>query len=199
MKNEEDEFVLLDIRKAWMFVLVFTSNVLSAQEISVLSREAADGDLSRMKTFAWASQVNSALDAGNYFLNDIVLKADFRDAVNVELDERGYRYDPESADIIINFRVFDEPVVLNTYESYGAAFWGDVEFKKPIDSVDTEFHAGTLIISMVDRVEGKLLWQGFASGLIENNKFVKEEEKVREAVKLIFERYNYRASGYTKR
>ena len=182
-----------------MFVFVLTSNVLSAQEIVVQSREAADVDLSRMKTFAWASQVNGALDAGNYFLNDIVLKADIRDAVKSELDQRGYRHDPESADIIVNFRVFDEPVILNTYESYGEAFWGDVEFKNPMDSVNTELQAGTLIISMVDREAGKLLWQGFASGLIEKNKFIKEEEKVREAVKLIFERYNYRASEYTKR
>jgi hypothetical protein len=89
--------------------------------------------------------------------------------------------------------------VLNTYESYGAAFWGDVEFQTPADSVNTELQAGTLIICIVDRKAGKVLWQGVASGLIENNKFIKEEEKIREAVKLIFGQYKYLASEYTKR
>lgn len=199
MKNDTDYFVLLDIRNIALVVLLMMSVAASAQQISVQSREAANADLSRMKTFAWASQLNDALDAGNYFVNDIVLKTDIKEAVALALEERGYRMDPERPDIIVNIRVFDEPVMLNSYESYGAAFWGDVEFQTPADTLNTELQAGTLIISIVDREAGRILWQGYASGLVENNKFVKDEEKVREAVKLIFERYNYRASEYTKR
>jgi hypothetical protein len=52
---------------------------------------------------------------------------------------------------------------------------------------------------MIDRKNGSIVWQGFASGLINNDQFIKEEGKVREAVNLIFEEYPYRATEYTKR
>jgi len=60
---------------------------------------------------------------------------------------------------------------------------------------DTE----TLLVSMADRESGKVVWQGFASGLIENDAFIKDEGKIREAVNLIFEEYNQRAKEYTRK
>jgi hypothetical protein len=198
VKNRRDNCVVWG-RRVWPVVLVMASNVLLAQEITIQIREDTEVDLAHTKTYGWASQVDHALDAGNYFLNDIVLKTDIKDAVREELEARGYRQESTSADIIVNFRVFDEPVVLSGYEGYGAAYWGDVEFQVPADSANTELDAGTLIISIIDRRAGRLVWQGFASGLMENNKFVKDEGKIRNAVNLVFEKYNYRASEYTKR
>ena len=52
---------------------------------------------------------------------------------------------------------------------------------------------------MADRKSGKVVWQGFASGLIENNSFVKEEGKIREAVNMIFEEFGERAKEYTRK
>jgi len=172
---------------------------LSAQEIVVRSVERPDNDFDRYKTYTWASQVDETLDAGNYFLNDLVLKADIRDAVKGELEGRGYKNEPESPDLLVNFRVFNEAVTLKGYESYGASYWGDVEFRTPADTTTHRVEPGTLIISMIDKKNGSIVWQGFASGLINNNEFIKEEGKVREAVHLIFEEYPHRATEYTKR
>ena len=52
---------------------------------------------------------------------------------------------------------------------------------------------------MADRESGQVVWQGFASGLIENNTFVKDEGKIHEAVNLIFEEYDQRAREYTRK
>jgi hypothetical protein len=199
VKAKGHELKALNWKWAWMIMLMFSSNLYAQGKMVIDSREAASSDLSRLKSYSWASQVSNPLDVGNYFLNDIVLKADIKDAIGEELDERGYSLDDTRSDMMINVRVFDEPVTLNSYESYGAAYWGDVEFHAPADSLDTELQAGTLIISIVDKSAGKIVWEGFASGLIENNRFIKDEGKVREVVKLIFEQYNYRAGEYTKR
>ena len=59
--------------------------------------------------------------------------------------------------------------------------------------------AGTLIISIVDRENRKLVWQAFASGLLEGIDFTKDENKLREAVALLFEAYGTRVNNYSKR
>jgi hypothetical protein len=59
--------------------------------------------------------------------------------------------------------------------------------------------AGTLLVSLVDRKKGAIVWQGFASGLIDNNQFIKDEVKIHEAVNLIFENYGMRADNYSKK
>ncbi len=57
---------------------------------------------------------------------------------------------------------------------------------------------GTLIVSLVDRKTGTMVWQGFASGLINNHEFIKDEAKVREAVSLIFDEFGMRATDYDR-
>ena len=112
------------------------------------------------------------LDEGLYFLNDLTMKAMVRDAVKGELMGMGYELQSSNPDLIINFRVFDEPVTLKGYDGYGTSYWGDERYREAEDTTSYNVDAGTLLISMADRENGKVVWQGFASGLIENNSFV---------------------------
>jgi len=66
------------------------------------------------------------------------------------------------------------------------------------DTTSYVVEPGTLLISLVDRKKGSLVWQGFASGLIDNNTFIKDEGKIREAVNLIFDEYGMRATDYDR-
>ena len=54
-------------------------------------------------------------------------------------------------------------------------------------------------MSIIDRREKALVWQGFASGLLDDGEFSKDEGKVREAVKLILDEYGLTANEYTRR
>lgn len=169
-----------------------------AQKITVKGDRELNTDFGKYKTFYWASQVDQKLDPGAYFLNDLILKADVRDAVKHEMEGLGYRSEPMAPDLIINFRVFDKPVRIKGYESYGESYWGDQEVRVPSDTTSYAVKAGTLLISLVDRKKGNIVWQGFASGLINNNEFIKDEGKIKEAVNLIFKEYGMRATDYDR-
>ena len=182
----------------WFISLCFIG-AASAQTITVESDRVLDTDFSEYKTFYWASQVDSWLDEGMYFLNDLTMKALVRDAVKSELMGLGYALQSAEPDLIVNFRVFEEPVTLKGYEGYGTSFWGDERYREISDTTSYDVEAGTLLVSMADRESGKVIWQGFASGLIKDDTFIKDEGKIREAVNLIFEEYNQRAKEYTRK
>lgn len=183
-----------------IFTLTMLFGVCSifAQTITV-SSDRADVDFSGYQTFDWATQVDSQLDSGYYFLNDLILKAQVREAVRNELMGLGYELTDNNPDLIVNFRVFDKPVILTSMSDYGNNYWGSSEYNNLRNKTDYEVEAGTLLISLIDRETGTLVWNGFASGLIDNDQFIKDEGKVIEAVSMIFEEYNQRAREYTRK
>ena len=182
-----------------LLVSVCFVGVANAQTINVKADRNLDTDFSKFNTFYFASQADAWLDEGMYFLNDLHMKAMVRDAVKAELMGLGYDLQSSDPDLIVNFRVFDEPVTLKGYSGYGTSYWGDERYREPEDTTSYDVEAGTLLISMADRESGRVVWQGFASGLIQNNEFIKEEGTIREAVNLIFEEFNQRAKEYTRK
>jgi hypothetical protein len=179
--------------------LLLKSVTLQAQEIAVRSHKNPDVDFTRFRTYTWAAQVDQKQDDSFYFLNDLVMKADIRDAVRSEMETRGYRQDGTNPDLLVNFRVFIRPVNLRGYHGYGSSYWSQSEYDPSSDMTSYDVDAGTLILSMLDRKSGILVWQGFASGLSDTGEFTRNEKKIREAVNLLFEDYGIRVSEYTKR
>ena len=171
----------------------------NAQTIRVESDRELDTDFSEYKTFYWSSQVDQWLDEGMYFMNDLTMKAMIRDAVKGELMGKGYEMESSNPDLIVNFRVFEEPVTLKGYEGYGTSYWGDERYREAEDTTSYNVEAGTLLLSMADRESGKVVWQGFASGLIKDQAFVKDESTIRQAVNMIFEEFDQRAKEYTRK
>jgi hypothetical protein len=182
-------------------LLVLTIVSAYAQEITVRSMEAEDVDYSKYNNFTWASQVSNDLEAGVYFLDDLILKAQVREAVKAELMGLGYEMSETEtdADLIVNFRVFDQPVTIKGQEGYGTDYWGSTAYTTIGDETSYDVEAGTLLLSLADRESGQVIWQGFASGLIDDNTFVKDRLKISEAVNLIFDEYTERAKTYTKK
>lgn len=186
------------MKKILFGFIMLMSLATYAQTITVAADQQLNTDFSKFKTFNWASQVDSELDQDYYFLNDLILKSQIRDAVKSELMGLGYTQD-SNPDMVVNFRVFDRPTQIKGYEGYGVTYWGDEQYRLISDTTTYAVEAGTLLISLVDREEGNIVWQGFASGLIEDDKFIKDEGSIHEAVNLIFEEYNQRAREYSKR
>lgn len=171
----------------------------AAQSITVKADRELDTDFDKYKTFYWSSQADAWLDEGMYFLNDLGMKSIIRDAVKAELMGLGYEMQSLEPDLIVNFRVFEKPVTLRGYEGYGQSYWTDERYREMDDTATYDVEAGTLLISMADRRSGKVVWQGFASGLIEDSAFIKDEGKIRQAVNLVFEEFDQRAKEYTRK
>src|SRR5688572_29156131 len=166
-------------------------------KIQVESDKALNVEFSKFKTFAFASMIDSNLETGVFFLNDLVFKSQLREAIQEELMGLGYKMDKENADLIVNFRVFEEPATLKGFEGYGSSYWGNKTYRQISERATYDVKAGTLLISLLDRKNSQVVWQGFASGLINNDKFIKAKSTIREAVNLIMDEYGVRANNYT--
>jgi hypothetical protein len=179
-----------------VLLVAFTTN---GQELKVESDRSLSADFSKYKTFYFASQADAWLDEGVYFLNDLEMKSIIRDAVKGELMGLGYEMQSNEPDLVVNFRVFEEPVTITGFEGYGTSYWGSERYRDVSDKASYDVEAGTLLVSIADRASGLIVWQGFASGLIDGDAFVKDESKIRQAVNMVFEDYNQRVGDYTKR
>lgn len=182
---------------ALMLITVGSKSV--GQILRVETYRNPDADLSLYSTYYWSVQAERTTDDESYFLNDLVLKSDIRDAIHNELDHLEYRTKQSAPDLLVNFRVFARPVVLKGFNGYGLNYWGPGEFRSYPVEESAELEAGTIIISLIDRRKGELVWQGYATGLMDGEGFIKDEAKVREAVKLVFDQFGQRANTYSKR
>jgi hypothetical protein len=168
-------------------------------DITVRSDENLDIDFSEYKTFAFASNVDvvSKKKGKSGILNDSKVKSEIREAVRTELEGLGYEQD-NNADLVVTFRIFDQPTTLAGFEA--PTQYTNKEVRQLEDKRQFEVDAGTIFIQLSDREEGKAVWQGFASGLVNIDKkyMEKDRQMIREAVNLIFDQYNYRANEYVK-
>lgn len=181
------------------FLLAAGIGVLAQNKsITVESDKALNTDFGQYKTFAFASMIDRDLEAGLYFVNDLILKGQIREAVRDELMGLGYRMDRSRPDLVVNFRVFEQPTTLKGFDGYGTTYW-DQQYRQISDTTSYHVKAGTLLISFADRKTSRVVWQGFASGLINNNKFIKDEGTIREAVNMIMDEYGQRAKEYSRR
>lgn len=184
--------------KVWVVAIFFLTKFAYGQEIVVSSIKHPEADFTHYVTYNWAVQVDYDTDDESYFLDDLMFKSDIREAVRNSLESLGYRPDATAPDLIVNFRVFEKKTMLNGFEGYGVNYWNPKEYS-PESGRRVDVNAGTIILSIVDRRQGVLVWEGVASGLVTQGEFVKEEGKLREAVDLMMNQYGTRANEYTKR
>ncbi len=176
-------------------LFLFCFSTARGQEITVRSFKGGDVDFRKYQRFFWAAQVDNQSDESGYFNGDLFLKADIREAVHEELGIRGLVRSERDPQLLVNFRIFDNGALLTGSGGYGYSYWKreEIIYSLEFSSDEIEVDPGTLIISLLDKDTGRIVWQGFASGLAKD----KDEGLVRDAVRLIFEQY--RSSEYTRR
>ena len=156
-----------------------------------MTSDANAPDFNKYKTFSWASQVRDENNT-TYFLNDLLFKSMVRDAVDHEMASRGYTYSPTGGDVVLNFRVFDQPTEIKTNDNLGNGYWASTETYPYRADREVKLDAGSIIVQMIDRQKGVEVWQGYASGLTDGNVFDKTKDNVYGAVGQIFSKYQYR-------
>lgn len=173
---------------------------IDPSQVQVESNEKLNTDFSEYKTFGWTTQVSSEEDSGSHFMQDTELKSNLKETVKAELEGLGYTLDENNPDLLVNFKVFNEAVTLQGYssDSYGPNYWGSSEAEQVRSIEDTtsyDVEPGTILLSMMDPEQGEIVWQGFASGLVDQSthSFNKDNNAVAVAVELLFEEYGHRA------
>lgn len=194
------------LKTAFVVLLAFVTTPILAQNYQVESDKDLSAPFNSYKTYAWAQQVTSAKSLA-YAVNDAIFKTAIKDAVAHELAAREYRMDSQNPDILVNFRVFEQPVEMTGYEGYfrDANYWGTNEVRNnnlgliarthsTVGSNDRGkqyyFDKGTIMIQLVDAKKGVVVWQGYASGLTDGNAFDKNTDHVTKAIHQIFREYD---------
>lgn len=173
-----------------------------AKDYTVTSDKDLSAPFDSYKTYAWAKHIRTANSLA-YVVNDAILKKRIQDAVAHELNARRINQSSSSPDLLVNYRVFDKPVEMTGYEGYfhDAEYWGTDEvrnnalglIRRNTDDEGTKYYfdKGTLLVQLVDAEKGVVVWQGYASGLMDGDVFDKDEEHIAQAVNLIFDRFDY--------
>jgi hypothetical protein len=123
------------------------------------------------------------------------VNAAIKHSITDELEARGYRESVAAPDLLVAYRVLERQARMKGYLNDEPTMVGSVEVREPKDTTTYTIEPGTLLISLIDKKSGEVVWDGFASGLSENNAFVTDDAKIKESVHLILEKFAYRGDA----
>jgi hypothetical protein len=175
------------------------NTAVNAQDVGI-DREL-DAGMEQFRTFAWSEKIDQIpTDAvfigpnGVVVFNNQSTRSRIKAAVEYELSARGYQ--PASGsepDFIVTFSVLEQAAEMMSYDGYELVSPGTdtVRTQDNIDRVRVE--PGTVVVNFIDRESGRMVWRGYASGIL-NADMINDENRVREAVSSIFREYRFRAA-----
>jgi hypothetical protein len=172
-----------------LIILLLTHTSIFGQSFTVGSKKLSihATTLTQKKTYCWVMQENDSLSLNSYYLNDLNLKAVLEKSINAELQRLGYVITKTQPQILIKYDVLKAPSRLHGVNQFNKHLLESGDSSTMVYNVEP----GTLLISFINPTDGKILWQGFASGLIDSQAPIKNTALVNEAVRLVMQEYAY--------
>jgi len=147
-----------------------------------------DARFSEYKTFYWSDELLSESANQPLFYNSLVKKR-IKEAVRSELEGRGYRLDENNPDLYVNAHM-----IVEEKTEYHSPTHSPYRYYYPDNVRIHNYKEGALVIDLIDRQMRQLVWQGYYTGQFVEAKTPEEKSRViRDAVSLIFQKYQYRA------
>ncbi len=177
----------------FLFICAFMV-VGCATTSSVITDYDRDADFSQYRTFFWTDEFqmrNDDEDEGErepLFYNTLNKKR-LKQAIQREMEARGYTLSSENPDLLVNAQVLVEERTTNQnyYPYRGYYYWG------PTTNTNKE---GDIVIDLIDQNQHQLVWQGYATGVLDTQTKNREQE-IKDAVTIIFAKYGRRAGEST--
>lgn len=188
--------------KKWLFITgIFFLAITTVKAQKVGADADLNTSLKKFKTYAWSKNINQIPSDkifvgpnGVLVFNNESTRSKIKEAIQFELDARGYKRDPVHPDFIVTFSVTEQPADITTYNGYVTINGGLDKVRTPEDVQKTHLDAGTVLIDFIDAKTSKQVWQGYASGILKPD-MINDQSKVRQAVASIFSKYRYKAGG----
>jgi len=142
-------------------------------------------DFSRLETFTWLDRPEKPFE---YLTNPIAnrqqLDKQIKEAVNRELERRGYLRTFENPDFSVTYHLRVQDKIYSHDQSYRTDYRTD-------ESVRLSYKEGTLVLDFVDARTSELLWRGSASRIVAQEEPDLEDthEKITTAVKRMLESF----------
>ena len=156
-------------------------------------------DFSSYDTYAFADELGT--DRAGY---STLITTHFRQAVEHEMQSRGYRYSEADPDLLVNFfanardvtTVRSRPRLYVSYGYYGYRYGMYSAWPLYADDVDTvHYKVGTANIDIVDAERNQLIWEGVAEGRLTREVMENPQPAIEAVVAELFSRYPGRAPG----
>lgn len=164
-----------------IYFLTLTGLIVSCRSITYTTQADRSADLGDYTTFSWASgDIEKAISESDY-INEPVYRL-IRSKVMKEMILKGFRYDVESPEALVDIKVIGEPVRDQKEEGY--AYWTGYKLPENIDS-------GSLIIELIDVETNRVVWQGVATDALPQNPSP-NESKMDRIVSQLFTGYHYK-------
>jgi hypothetical protein len=126
-------------------------------------------------------------------------KEKIKEAIKYEMESRGYEFLEEGGELLVDYMVLHGEAEVENFQSseygstwnstfgVGATGGGTTGGMADIDENTLNLEAGTVVVNMVDKEKGEVVWQAFATDISdEEGNLVNTEEEV---VSMIFEEY----------
>ncbi|MEO6814008.1 MAG: DUF4136 domain-containing protein [Ginsengibacter sp.] len=188
------------MKKLLLFAIGFASFIFAnAQQVKVGADKSFKASVNGFKTFAWSSEINQIPNGaifltpnGVYIFNNESTREKIKKAIKFELNAKGFKETETKPDMLVLFRVSEQPGILHTFNGYEYYDGGMDSTRTPQNKETVKINAGTLLINIMDAKSDKVAWQGYASGILKPH-MINNDVKVREAVASIFKRFKFRA------
>lgn len=165
--------------------------------LSVGSDQRMNNDISDYKTYNWVSE-EGEMPSTQIFLGSqsaIIFhqkstRGMLKEAIETQLTAKGFTKDRNNADMLVNYSVLEEGAQLRTYTREGYSFLWEGPAQRNVEMVDVE--PGTVLVNFIDAETGLQVWQGFASGALEESD-LKSEQMLQAKVEAIFNQFDFSA------
>ena len=173
-----------------------------AQSVKVGADNSFKESLNNFTTFGWSADIDKIpsdaifIAPGDVFVfNNESTRSKIKEAINFELNAKGYTETEDNPQILVLFLVTEQPGKLVTFNGYEVVDGEKVRTAEDKEKVDIK--AGTLLINLVDAKSGLVAWQGYASGIL-NPDMINDNVKVREAVASVFNEFKFQSKDFKK-
>lgn len=180
------------------FATVIFFGCASQGTLSVGSDQKIDNDIADFQTYNWVS------DAGEMPSTQILMgsrsaiifhqestRTRLKEGIETQLDAKGFTKDSTNPDMLVNYTLLEEADQLRTYTREGQSYLMEGPVERDVQMVDVE--PGTVLINFINAETGVQVWQGFASGALEESD-VKDKEILQSKIEAIFKRFDF--SGF---
>lgn len=145
----------------------------------------------KFKTYKSFGFVSSADPNGRTDRNPII-----EDAISYRLELMGYKLTDKKPDLLVNYKIFYGDFNFKGYDQPSEETWLKIEDEnQQYDPVNYMMKRGSLLILMYDLEREEAVWQGYASGIF-NDENLQDERYIRRAVRTVFDRYKFFAQGF---
>lgn len=187
----------------YMSVLIVAAVLLSGcatMQPEIRTDYDSSVDFSAFETYGFPDELGT--DRAGY---STLITTHFKQAVNQEMQSRGYRYTEMNPDLLVNFfanvrhvtTVRSRPRVWASYGYYGYRYGMYSAWPMYAEDVDTvHYRIGTANIDIVDAEREQLVWEGVAEGRLTREMMENPQPAIESVVTELFSRYPGRAAGH---